>query len=330
MVLKKVELHVHLEGTIAPKLARTLAQRNQMVLPADLIAADGSRYLSNDFLHFLQVYDSLAALIKHPQDYYDVTYDYLKRNAAEGAIYIEMMYSPDHAEMGSGIASIEHLQAIQQAIDDAEERHAIMGRIIVTAVRHFGAESAEKVAKAVSKHTVPAVVGFGLGGDEAAYPPHLFTKAYAMAADAGLACTVHAGEFAGPEGMEEAMDCLPIQRIGHGVRGIESTDTLLRVRDLGIALEVCPSSNVFLGLYPELAAHPLPQLLDLGLQISINSDDPPFMDTSLAAEYQRVQQQFAFTDAQMNEISAMAIDAAFIDPQAKANLRQTLFAEEEL
>ena len=331
MTLKKVELHVHLEGTIAPELAHKLASRNNMTIPDGMIALDGRRYLSDDFLHFLKVYDALAALIKKPQDYYDVTYDYLRRNADEGAIYIEMMYSPDHAELSSGIPSIEHLWAIQQAVDDARDKHTIEGRIIITAVRHFGAESAEKVAKnaAVDAQKIECVNGFGLGGDEAGFPPRLFTKAYHIAADAGLSCTVHAGEMAGPEGMNEAMDHLPIQRIGHGVRGIESLDTLKRVRDQGIALELCPSSNVFLGLYPSIEEHPLPKILETGVQISINSDDPPFMDTTLATEYERVQKTFAFSDKQMNEISLMAIDAAFIDAKLKKKLRNRILTTGE-
>jgi adenosine deaminase len=118
MSIKKAELHVHLEGTITPQLAHILAKRNKLTMPGDLIAPDGQSYLSRDFLHFLQVYDTLAALIKTPQDYYDITYDYLRANALENTIYVEMMYSPDHAEQVSGIPSIEHLHAIQKAIDD--------------------------------------------------------------------------------------------------------------------------------------------------------------------------------------------------------------------
>jgi adenosine deaminase len=324
MSLKKVELHVHLEGTISPELAHILAKRNSLPIPKDLIRADGKAYLSNDFLHFLQVYDTLAALIKCPQDYYDITFDYLARNAKEGAIYIEMMYSPDHAEMSSGIPSIEHLNAIQQAVEDAEQKHGIVGRIIVTAVRHFGADSAEKVAQTIEKESVPCVVGFGLGGDEAGFPPKQFAKAFEMAANAGLSCTVHAGEFAGPEGMDEAMRTLPIQRIGHGVRGMESVDTMKAVLDKGITLEVCPTSNVFLGLFPDIASHPFPHIMELGVPVSINSDDPPFMDTCLAKEYQLVQKVFELSDETMNAISMMAVDAAFVDESMKRSLRNRI------
>lgn len=320
MSVKKAELHVHLEGTIPPYLAHQLAERNRLSIPDGLIAADQKSYLSNDFLHFLSVYDTLAALIKQPQDYYDITYDYLKQNAARDAIYVEMMYSPDHAEKSSGIPSVEHLRAIQQAIDDAEAQFGIVGRIITTAVRHFGAESAIRVAEQAAKDPFPCVTGFGLGGDEAAFPPHLFTRAYAIAADAGLSCTVHAGEFAPAEGMVEAMNCLPIQRIGHGVNAIYSPETMAMVKDRNIALEVCPTSNIFLGLFPNMAEHPFPKFLAAGLQISISSDDPPFMSTTLGDEYDRVQAAYGYSDAQMHDITRMAIRHAFVDEATRARL----------
>ncbi len=320
MNLKKAELHVHLEGTMPPDLAIKLAKRNKLTLPNGLIAPDGFSYLSNDFLHFLKVYDTLAALIKTPQDYYDITFDYLKANAQEQGIYVEMMYSPEHAEQSSGIPSAEHLQAIQQAIDDAQQQFGIVGRILITAVRHYGVEAAEKVARQTHKDRFPCITGFGLGGDEANFPPKLFKRAYQIAQDAGLQCTVHAGEFATAAGMVEAMEHLPIRRIGHGVNSIYSPETMAMVKDKDIALEVCPTSNIFLGLFKDMQHHPLPKFYEAGIKISINSDDPPFMSTNLAKEYQRVQDSYHYTDETMNKITTMAIQSAFIDEQTRQEL----------
>lgn len=320
MTLKKAELHVHLEGTITPQMAEKLAKRNGLTLPGDLVAPDGESYLSNGFLDFLKVYDTLAAVIKKPEDYYDITLDYLRSNAAQGAIYIEMMYSPDHAEQSSGIPSKEHLQAIQSAVDDAEQQFGIVGRIILTAVRHFGADAVLRVAKQAHSDRMPCVTGFGLGGDEAGYPPRQFQRAYEIAADAGLFCTVHAGEFDSAQGMIDAMTYLPIQRIGHGVNAIYSPDAMAMVKDRGIALEVCPGSNLFLGVFKDMQSHPFARFFDYGIQISINSDDPPFMKTNLAKEYERVQSAYGYTDAQMNQITRMAIEAAFVDRDTKTQL----------
>lgn len=320
MSLKKAELHVHLEGTIPPDLAEKLAKRNKLILPDGLVAPDDKSYLSNGFLDFLKVYDTLAALIKCPQDYYDITLDYLRARAQEDAIYVEMMYSPDHAELSSKIPSAEHLAAIQQAIDDAKEQWNIVGRIIVTAVRHFGVEAVEHVARQTHIDRFPCVTGFGLGGDEANFPPKLFQKAYTIAADAGLMCTVHAGEFAPATGMVEAMECLPIQRIGHGVNSIYSPETMAMLKDKDIALEVCPTSNIFLGLFKDMNEHPLPRFYEQGIKISISSDDPPFMSTTLGQEYSRVQNSYQYDDEIMNSITRMAINSAFVDAKTKQEL----------
>jgi adenosine deaminase len=321
MSIKKAELHVHLEGTISPILAHKLAKRNKLIVPDGLIAADGQSYMSRDFLHFLQVYDTLAALIKTPLDYYDITFDYLRANALENTIYVEMMYSPDHAEQASGIPSIEHLHAIQQAIDDAEGQFGILGRIIIAAVRHFGADAAIRVAEQARKASVPCATGFGLGGDEINFPPKLFSHAYKIAADSGLFCTVHAGEFAPASGMIEAIEHLPIQRIGHGVQAIHSPETIALLKERNIALEICPSSNIKLGLFNDFKSHPFPQLLAAGIQVSLNSDDPPFMSTTLAQEYALTQKAYQYTDAEMNAITAMAIESAFVDEKTKMVLR---------
>lgn len=324
MTIKKAELHVHLEGTISPELAQLLAKRNKLPFPKDLIDSDGKSYYSRDFMHFLSVFDTLADLIKTPQDYYDITFDYLRANALEDTIYVEMMYSPDHAEKATGAPSIDNLQAIQQAIDDANAKHHIVGRIILTAVRHFGVDASIRVAKNYAKETVPCVTGFGLGGDELNFPPKLFTKAYQIAADSGLACTVHAGEFGPASSMVEALDNLPIQRIGHGVQVIHSPETMELIKDKNIALEVCPSSNIKLGLFKNMEEHPFPKLLEAGIKVSLNSDDPPFMSTTLANEYKMVQAAYNYSNETMHAITAMAIDCAFVDESTKNELRQKI------
>lgn len=320
-MVKKAELHVHLEGTITPALARVLAKRNQLDLPDGLISQDNTKYVFNDFLHFLTVYDTLADLICVPQDYYDLTFDYLARNAKDDVLYVEMMYSPEHAEKVSGIPSAEHLAAIGQAIQDAEAKHDIVGRILMTGVRHFGADAVTKVAQEAVQSTSPYIVGLGLGGDEAGFPPKLFEKAYRIAAEAGLGCTVHTGEFSDEKGMMEALQYLPIQRIGHGVYALHSKELTALIKERNIAIESCPSSNVRLGLFNDLSEHPFPKFLEAGLQVSLNSDDPPFFDTLVGREYERVQAAYQYDDATMQAITQMALDAAFIDDKTKAALK---------
>jgi adenosine deaminase len=325
MTILKAELHTHLEGTLHPKTALKLASRNNIHVDPKRISADQNHYIFTDFLDFIHTYDEVvSAVIKHPIDYYDITLDYLQRNAKEGAIYIEMMYSPELAEKNTGIASEEHLAAIQQAIHDAEHQFNIIGRIITTAVRHFGATSSINVAKAALKHPFPCVVGFGLAGDEIHYPPEWFIDAFTIAHEGGLACTVHAGEFGTAESMITAMKTLPIQRIGHGVQAIHNQETIAMLKDKNITLEVCPSSNVELGLYPNLASHPLPHLMEAGVNVCINTDDPPFFKSELPQEYERVQKTFQFSDETMKAFTKQAIESAFLDKQNKAKLMAML------
>lgn len=322
--LAKAELHVHLEGTIRPEIAKILANRNKTSFPEHLLDASKSFYESKDFLLFLQAYDEIAALIKTPLDYYDITYDYLKQSALAGGIYAEMMYSPEHAEKVSQIPSKEHLIAINEAINHAQKEFSIHGKIIITGVRHFGVESCEKVARQAIKESMPCVVGFGLGGDEIHFPPELFKKAYEIASSGGLKTTIHAGEFADAQSMQTAIQTCKINRIGHGVAAIHCPNTLAMLKDNNIPLEICPTSNIKLGLFPSIEKHPIKKLYDLGIQISINSDDPPFMNTNIGHEYELVQHVFKLTDSEINNITKMAIMQSFADDRLKSKLLEKI------
>ena len=325
MTILKAELHTHLEGTIHPETALKLAKRNGVTISPARISADKNTYVYKDFLDFIYTYDEeVCPVIKQPLDYYEITLDYLQRNAKEGAIYIEMMYSPELAEKCTGIPSVEHLNAIQQAINDAENRFNIVGRILITSLRHLGASSSINVAKEALKNQLPCVVGFGLAGDEINFPPELFTQAFNIAHEGGLACTAHAGECAPAESMIVAMQKLPLKRIGPGVRSINNPEAIAMVKDKNILLEVCPSSNLKLGLYPNMAAHPLPHLMEAGIKVCINSDDPPFFMSELPQEYERVQQTFKFSDETMLGFTKNAIEAAFVDQPTKTRLLKRL------
>lgn len=319
-MIPKAELHVHLEGTIRPEVAKIIAKRNHLHFPQHILDGNGQFYLSQGFLDFLRVYDELAALIRKPIDYFDITYDYLKHSALKGTIYTEMMYSPDHAEKMSKIPSQEHLVAIGEAIEKAHQDFGIIGRIITTGVRHFGVEACEKLARETSRHSFYFVTGFGLGGDEIHFPPQLFQKTYQIARDAGLQTTIHAGEWGDAKSIEVAIKTCQVKRIGHGIRAIENQNTLDMLKDLEIHLEICPSSNISLGIYPNIQSHPYPQLIQQGIFTSLNSDDPPFMSTTIDKEYDLIQETFQYNDEQMKTITKNAVKAAFLEEELKAKL----------
>ena len=189
------ELHVHLEATASPALIRRLAKRHGMATPPGTL--DGDRYVWRDFLDFLEVFDRAVTVIRTAEDYRDVTLEYLTACAGEGAIYVEVTISPDHAA-AAGIPYPDLLDGVAAGIDEARTETGVESRVIVTAVRNFGTERAEAVAAVAAAAPHPYVTGFGLAGDEAGFPPAPFARAFEIAHDAGLGITCHAGEWAGP------------------------------------------------------------------------------------------------------------------------------------
>lgn len=281
--------------------------------------ADDDTFVYDGFLDFLATYDRAASVIRTGEDYRDITYEYLRACAEEGAIYVELTCSPDHAAL-VGLSDSEHMDGIARGIDDAR-RHGIEGRILVSAVRNFGVEQALRVARYAAELPHPYVVGFSMAGDEQSFPAGLFAEAYAIASAAGLGCTMHAGEWAGPESVRAALE-LPVTRISHGVRAIEEPALVAELADRGIVLECCPTSNVVLGVYPSYERHPLPQLAAAGVPITLGSDDPPYFGASIGGEYAIAQRRLGFDEARLKAVTATAIDAAFCDDALRSGLRE--------
>jgi adenosine deaminase len=313
-MIPKAELHVHLEGTAPPALIRRLAARNGVTVPEGVFASE-DMFAWTDFLHFLRTYDLAASVIRTPEDYRDVTFEYLSRCAGEGAVYVELIASPDHAA-AVGLGDADHYAGIAQGIDDARAAHGIDARIIIVAIRDFGAARAEEIARRHAEDRHPYVVGFNLAGDEAGYPAALFAGAYAIAAGSGLGCSVHAGEHAGPESVRAALE-LPVTRISHGVRAIEDPALVQVLAERGVVLEVCPSSNVALGLYPSYEDHPLGALRAAGVRVTLGSDDPPYFGCSIGAEYALAHERMGLEEGDLLDITRIAVQASFADDALK-------------
>jgi adenosine deaminase len=316
-VIPKAELHVHLEGTAPPLLVRRIAERNGLRVPDGLFAAP-DRFAWRDFLDFLQTYDMAASVIRTAEDYRDVAYEYLSACAAEGAIYVELIASPDHAAV-VGLSDADHLNGIAAGIDAARAEHGIEARILLTCIRNFGVESALRIAQQAAERPHPYVVGFQMAGDEAGYPPGPFAAAYAIAAEAGLGCSVHAGEWAGAESVRAALD-LPVTRMGHGVRAIEDPALVAELAERGIVLECCPTSNVVLGVFDSYEAHPLPALREAGVRVTLASDDPPYFGASVGGEYAVARERFGWGDGELLAVTRTAIEASFAEPALRADL----------
>ncbi|HEY4097938.1 MAG TPA: adenosine deaminase [Baekduia sp.] len=317
--IPKAELHVHLEGTAPPELVRRLALRNGIALP-DGLFLDDDTFAWVDFLDFLRAYDVAATSIRTAQDYRDVTYEYLASCAAEGTVYVELIASLDHGK-NVGLPDDEHLAGIAQGIDDAQAAHGIVGRIISSAVRNFGVEACEDVARRTVALDHPYVVGFNMAGDEANFPAADYTQTFAIVADAGLGCSVHAGEHAGPESVRAALALPGVVRISHGVRAVEDPELVAELAQRGIVLEVCPTSNVVLGVYPGYEDHPLPQLMGAGVRVTLGSDDPPYFGTTIGREYELAHEAIGLDLEDLRDITETALDAAFLGPAEVVKLR---------
>jgi len=320
-MIPKVELHCHLEGAAPPALVAAKAARRGIDVTGLFDAAGG--YAWSDFTSFLAAYDRVAAVFRTAEDFADLAFHYLAASAAEGVIYTEVFVSPDHARR-QGIAYADYLGGVAEGIRRAEREHGIVGRIVPLIERHFGPEAAVAAARTAVEHLLPEVVGFGMAGDERMGMPADYAPAFAVAAEAGLPLTCHAGEVCGADMVRATLDAIPVRRIGHGVRAIEDPELVRRLADEGVVLECCPGSNVALGVFPDFASHSFPALRAAGVTVTLSSDDPPFFHTSMAREYAIAAEHFGCTDDDLLAISRAALAAAFCDEATKARLASRL------
>jgi adenosine deaminase len=312
----KAELHCHIEGAATPDLV--LRQAAKYNADASPYIRDGE-FVWHDFTSFLAAYDFSADLFRTEEDYSRLADHYLTSLARDGAIYSEVFISPDHARK-AGLSPDAYTNALGEGILRARAKTGIEGRMIVIGVRHFGVESVEATARFAARCRHPLVVGFGMAGEERFGDVEDYVRAFEIAREAGLGITVHAGELAGWESVEAALDHIRPSRIGHGVRAIENPDLVRRIADEGVVLECCPGSNLALGLFDGFANHPLPKLRDAGCKVTLNSDDPPYFATSLKLEYDNAAEHFGMNDKTLSAITRTALEASFADRKTKAAL----------
>lgn len=301
-----IDLHVHLRGTLTPTLALTLAERNSMSLDAALWAAKG--YGWHDFTSFLRAYDHIASVIVTAQDLEEVAYDYLSRSAQLGTTYVEFMLSPPDL-VRVGVAFEDQIAALSAARHRALEEHGIDCRMIATAVRHLGPAAAIEAARMAVGRRDDILVGFGLTGDERMYAASDFKEAFQIARSEGLRATAHAGEHRGPGTIIEAIEVLGLERVGHGIRAVESESVTRQLAYEKVPLELCLTSNLALNLYPSIGEHPIGRLAAAGCVIVLGTDDPSFFSTDIAAEYKLA----ADVGLSVLDITAQANAASFRD-----------------
>lgn len=323
LALPKVELHLHFEGAAPPAFIRGLAKEKKTDL-SKIFRPDGS-YAYRDFVHFLEVYEAATSVLKTPEDFARLCTALLEESAKTGVVYSETFLSPDFCGGGDVGAWKEYLHAIREAAEAGEKTYGVTLRGVVTCIRHFGPEQARRAARCAAETAGDWIVGFGMGGDENKGDQGDFAYSYDMAAEAGLRLTTHAGEWRGPREVEAALTELRgIERIGHGVRAIEDHRVCDMLVERGVTLEVCPGSNVFLGVYPNLAAHPIQRLRERGVKVTVSTDDPPFFHTTLRKEYEGLAKCFRWGAETFEDVNRTALDAAFCDAATKEAVKKRL------
>ncbi|MCG8479184.1 MAG: adenosine deaminase [Spirochaetales bacterium] len=319
--IPKVELHVHLEGSIPPETLLELARRNNVSLPVDTPSAIAKWYTFKDFPHFADVYHTSSKCIRSADDIELLAKDFIKGQAAQNIVYTEFTFTALTHYQNYDIPFDAQLAALDRARRWAEGELDVSFGVIVDIPRDTGTpEEGVFLAEWLADSWGETIVAMGLGGYEIGFPPEMFKAAFDITGRAGVPAVIHAGETDGPASIWGALRELGAVRIGHGVRCLEDPELVKYLRSERILLEVCPSSNVCLGVVPSLAEHPLPRLVESGLVVTVNSDDPPMFATTYTDEFLRVTRQFGFTADDVSRWQRAAAAGALGSPEKRRAL----------
>jgi adenosine deaminase/aminodeoxyfutalosine deaminase len=325
--LPKVELHLHLEGTILPETLLELSQRHD----AEPLTAEQARelYVYKNFLGFMDSFKAVSSRLRGPDDYELITYNMVRELAKQGIVHAEVYISFGIIFYWKNAEVEPFVEAIERGRARAEKEFGTTIYWLIDAVRHFGAEEAAKVfRKAAELRAIyPSIVGIGIGGDEARGSADLFRESYAEAKAAGLRLTAHAGETGGPiDGPASIWSAINIgaERIGHALAAQHDAELLEVLATRQIPLELNVTSNIRTGSCPEFDQHPIRDYFNSGLMVTLNSDDPPMFGSNLLEEYILAHDRFGFTLEQLRELAANAVEASFLPPERKLALLKTV------
>lgn len=315
--LPKAELHLHIEGSLEPEMMVALAERNRVPLPYADVEAVRAAYNFTSLQDFLDLYYQGMSVLQSEQDFYDLTLAYLRRVARDNVRHVEIFFDPQgHTERGIPFATV--FEGIEKALRDGERELGITSKIILCFLRHLSAEA----AMATLDEALPykdRIVGVGLDSSEQGHPPAKFQAVFDRARAAGFHAVAHAGEEGPPDYIWSALDDLKVERIDHGVRALEDPDLVLELAKRRTPLTVCPLSNIRLCVFDDMTAHPLKMMLDRGLIVTVNSDDPAYFGGYMNDNYIAVRQALGLTNAELALIARNSFEASFLDDATKAS-----------
>ncbi len=322
--LPKAELHLHIEGSLEPELMFALAERNGVSLPYASVEEVRSAYDFTDLQSFLDLYYQGMSVLRTAEDFHDLAMDYFRRASDEGVVHVEMHFDPQ-AHLARGVELPVVMEGLSLARRRAQRELGMSTALIMAFLRDRPAEEAIAVMESAAPYW-EMLDAVGLDSAERGNPPAKFVEVFERARQLGIARVAHAGEEGPPAYIREALDLLDVSRIDHGVRCLEDPDLVARLRDEGVVLTVCPLSNVRLRVVERMTDHPLPQLLDAGLRLTLNSDDPAYFGGGMLANFTACHEAFGWSKEIFIQLVETAIDAAFISEARRLELHRQLAA----
>jgi len=313
--IPKAELHIHIEGSFEPELMFEIAKRNNLKISFNSVEALKAAYNFNNLQEFLDIYYQGAGVLITGKDFYDLTYAYLKKAAADNVVHTEIFFDPQtHTDRGISFDPV--MEGITSAMEDAEKELGITSFLIMSFLRHLSEEEAFKTLE----QSLPwreKILGIGLDSSEVGNPPQKFVNVYAKCREMGFKLMAHAGEEGPAEYVKDSLDLLKIDRIDHGNRCLDDPALVDRIVAEGKALTVCPLSNYKLRVVKDMKDHPLKTMLDKGLKVTVNSDDPAYFGGYVNDNFRAVQQSLNLTKQDIKTLAVNSIEASFLSEDKK-------------
>lgn len=313
--LPKAELHVHIEGTFEPELMFAIAQRNQIQIPYKSVEEVKQAYNFHNLQSFLDIYYAGANVLVYEQDFYDLAWAYFEKCAEDRVVHTEMFFDPQtHTDRGIAFATV--INGLKRACADAKAKFGISSQLIMCFLRHLSEEAAfETLEQALPfKEDIIAV---GLDSSEVGHPPAKFERVFAKAREEGFLIVAHAGEEGPPEYVWEALDLLKVNRIDHGVRSEEDEQLMARLINEKMPLTVCPLSNLKLCVVKDMKDHNIRRLLQKGVQVTVNSDDPSYFGGYMNDNFVAIQQALDLSNDELKQLAINSFEASFISDEEK-------------
>ena len=315
--LPKAELHLHLEGSLEPEMLMRLATRNRVEIPFRSVEEIRAAYRFTELQDFLDIYYQGMNVLRVEEDFYDLTTAYLERAAADGTVHVEVFYDPQ-GHTTRGVPFSTATDGILAALDDGREKLGITSLLILCILRHLSEDEGFAAFREAEPWIADRrIAGLGLDSTEKGHPPGKFQRLFAAAREAGLKLVAHAGEEGPASYVADAVDLLGVDRIDHGNRALEDPVLVRRLSDMGIALTVCPLSNLRLRGVTSLKRHPLKRMLDAGLKATVNSDDPSYFGGYLLDNFVAVAEALDLDRPELSTLVRNSIEGSFLDASTR-------------